>query len=564
MWDNASPTVTRSVKGVAECEESMENGPCNILLLGIDGATFKIIEPLVNAGRLPNIARLMRDGVHGVLTSTVPVVSPVAWTSFMTGMNPGKHQIFDFQRKVPRSYQFRINSAEDRNAKAFWTMLGEFGKRVCVVGVTSTYPPDSVNGLMVSGLGTPMSPDCIFTHPAELSREISANVGEYRILLKSRPNLDTVSGRDAFIKEMLELIDYRVRLAEYLIAREQHDFRMFFFIDTDGVSHNFWKYMEPLNGMTRSEKDPAHRESIFTIYEKIDDAVGKIAAASGKNTDVVLMSDHGFGPLKRTIALNVWLHTQGLLVFGAGNRKSGVRRIFDRVVRKAFGKKRDAQVECNTDDIDWSRTKAYFNGSVGNIFINVEGRDPQGCVKSGEYDQVRDMIASGLTALVDPGTGEKPVQKVHRKEEAFMGDDLASAPDLVVMFKSGYGVFTGASGSRVNSGTVFEDAHHWSGEHEPDGIFIASGPHFRKGVKVENAHITDIAPTLLYLYDVPVPESMDGKILLDTIDRDFAQDRSVIYAKSDRAGVAKKEPKALSDDDAEIVKKHLRDLGYME
>jgi predicted AlkP superfamily phosphohydrolase/phosphomutase len=540
----------------------MENRDCKVMLIGIDGATFRIIEPLVKAGKLPTIGRLMREGVHGELRSTVPVVSPVAWTSFMTGKNPGKHHIYDFMHKLPQSYRFRINSALDRKAKAFWVTLSEFGKKVCVAGVTATYPPDPVNGLMVSGLGTPMNPDCIFTHPAALSGEITETIGQYQIIHKKKHNLDTSGGRVAFIEEMNELIEYRVKLAEFLMRKEKHDFRMFFFIDTDGISHNFWKHMDP--SMNRPDRDPRHENAIYSIYEKIDEALGKLIALSDNSTNVVLMSDHGFGPLKRTVALNVWLWSKGLLVYKYGRRRETVQKLFGRVVSKVVGKKGEFKLECNADEIDWSKTKAYYNGSVGNIFINLEGRDPFGIVKPEEYEQVRAMIAAGLMDMVDPGNGEKAIEKVYRREEVFQGEYLAEAPDLVVMFKSGYGVFSGSSRQRVERGAVFEDSRHWTGEHEPEGIFIARGPDFRKNATILNANIIDVAPTLLYLLGVPIPAAMDGKVLQDAIAEDFLKKNAVVYSGQDENHTTDDKGQGLNDDESEIVKGHLRDLGYIE
>ena len=151
------------------------------LVIGIDGATFRVIKPLIEKGKLPNIARMIEKGVHGVLSSTIPVVSAVAWTSFMTGKNPGKHQIFDFFGKIQGTYDFKLNTASDRKAKPIWINLSDENKRVLVLGVTMTYPPDPVNGYMVSGLGVPSDSDTqSYVYPPDFAKEIVANFGRFK------------------------------------------------------------------------------------------------------------------------------------------------------------------------------------------------------------------------------------------------------------------------------------------------------------------------------------------------------------------------------------------------
>ncbi|MDO8445502.1 MAG: alkaline phosphatase family protein [Deltaproteobacteria bacterium] len=534
-----------------------------ITVIGIDGATFRIIKPLIKKGRLPNISALIKNGVHGILWSTVPTVSPVAWTSFMTGNNPGKHTIYDFLGKTSE-HKFKILSALDRTSKPLWIILSEYGKRVCVAGVTLTYPTDVVNGQMVAGLGTPLNTGCIFTHPEELTSEIIEKLGPYHIFPKERPNVNTSSGRDIFIRSTDELIEYRYRLFKYLMDKEDHDFRMFFFIDTDGVSHNFWKYMDLDFKNDLPNCREKHSGAIFRVYEKVDEAIGKLIASSDKDMNFILMSDHGFGPLTRTVSLNKWLESKGLLAFRKEWLVGNVYKVFKRVASRFRKKKSILEADFNTSMIDWENTSAYFSGTVGNIFINLKGREPHGIVKPEDYDTVRRCIFAELMDITDPKTGQKIVEKVYMKEDVFIGDDLTSAPDLVVTFKSGYGVFNGKTEGRSGKGLIIEDSSSWSGDHEPDGIFIASGPAFKSNTTIPGANIIDLAPTILYLSGVPVPDSMDGKIMTDAIDSNYLNSNIISYSKSDTRDKGDQSKDGYTEEESKNVLNHLKQLGYID
>lgn len=540
-------------------------GKKKVIVIGIDGATFRIIDPLIREGRLPNIGGLVKNGVHGTLMSTVPAVSPVAWTSFMTGKNPGKHNIFDFFGKVQGEYRFKINSATDRRAKPFWVLLSEYDKRVCVSGITLTYPPDPVNGLMVTGLGTPASHSgCIFTSPPELSQEINDKLGEYHVLHKGKPKIKSTQGKDLYIKGTDELIEYRNRLHEHLAVKGDFDFSMFFFIDTDGTSHNFWKYMD---GRGKPSDNERYGGEILRVYEKVDNSLGRIMARCGTDANYILVSDHGFGPLNRTVSLNAWLEAEKLLVFKKRSLLDEGQRFYKKVEKRLFRERGVMKGEefSYLDEVDWESTKAFYYGTVGNIFINLLGREKDGIVKPDEYDGIRKKIAGGLINLVDPETGEKVVERVDYKEDIFKGDNVACAPDLVVTFKSGYGSFTGSPVNMSTRGKIIMDSTNWSGDHEQDGIFIASGPVFKKGLEVSGAQIADIAPTILYLLGVPVSDDMDGKPLTDVFNEEFTRENPVKYSE-EREMESKNQLSTENIDNGaeEEMIKRLRNLGYIE
>ncbi|MFW9835656.1 MAG: alkaline phosphatase family protein, partial [Candidatus Thorarchaeota archaeon] len=236
-----------------------------ILVIGVDGATFDVVGPLVDKGMLPNLGRLMRDGCYGKLLSTIPTLSPVAWTSFATGKNCGKHGIFDFVRRGPGSYRMLVNNASWRRSKPIWVILSERGRSVCVVNVPMSYPPDEVNGYMISGLGTPgTSRD--FTYPTWLYEEIRREIGEYIVTpdlhVKMREKISAKEVQDV-VEVLSNCIDIRTEAVKYLMKKQSSEFIMVMFGETDLISHMFWE--------SDIEKVICEgSNAIYEIYEKID------------------------------------------------------------------------------------------------------------------------------------------------------------------------------------------------------------------------------------------------------------------------------------------------------
>jgi predicted AlkP superfamily phosphohydrolase/phosphomutase len=530
-----------------------------ILVIGADGATFRLIDPLVREGRLPNIARLVEAGVRGDLQSTIPCVSPAAWTTFMTGMNPAKHSIYDFSGRVPGTYQFRINTANSRTAKPFWMHLSEQGKRVLVAGVTQTYPPDPVNGYMISGLGMPPGArPSSYIHPPEAAEELLAQVGPYSPVPEGdfRKLSDSDREKSKVLEAILRQIDNRVALFRHLWNKERFDFSLVFFLDTDAVSHYFWKYMDPAH---RGHQGGAYRNAIQRVYEKVDAAVGELLTIAGDGTDVFMVSDHGFGPLNRVVFLNNWLAENGYLSFKPESAYSRLASFFGTL--PVLGR----TIQGRGRELDWEHTRAFFSGTVGNIYFNLRGREPQGTVEPAEAERLRAELTEGLQQLRDPASGERIVERVYAKAELFAADASGRAPDLHVTFKSGYGVV----GEEIalhrirDTGKIIADSANWSGAHEPAGVLIACGKDLRAGRRIAGANLADLAPTLLYAFGLPVPEDMDGKPLLELYSEDYRMAHPVRYARAGAFPQDRSGPGAGGDDGA-AIEAQLRNLGYIE
>src|SRR5690554_4658229 len=293
------------------------------VIVGLDGATWNIIEPLAGAGRLPNLAYMMREGATGILQSTVPPVTPAAWTSLFTGKNPGKHGIYDFQELDPQTYQFHSIRTDRHQEKTLWELLTEADRRSIFMDVPFTYPPRPFNGLMLTGYGTPRTPDTTFTHPANLASLLPDELqGEVRVALPTH-RFDR-SAR--FIEEWSEIMTGRRRLLNHLMRTESWDLFMVVFSITDNMAHVFWTYADPAHpNFYRSEAEQ-YREAFLHAYELCDQLLGELMEAAGPQTTTLVLSDHGFGSVRPRQYLFQRLLEGGYTVARQRNSSNPMRR----------------------------------------------------------------------------------------------------------------------------------------------------------------------------------------------------------------------------------------------
>ena len=210
------------------------------LIIGLDGGSLDLVKQWVEQGDLPNLSKLLEGGTHGHLNSTVPPMTPPAWNSFMTGKNPGKHGIFDFTERVANKLELRIVNSSHRKSETIWKRLSRSGKRVGVIGVPGTFPPEAVNGIMISGFDAPGADERAM-YPPGLCKELKEKIGGY--ILTADFLQDASQGRvDEAVEKLLNVIERKAAAAKYLLSREPWDCFMIVFGETDAVVHHFWKY----------------------------------------------------------------------------------------------------------------------------------------------------------------------------------------------------------------------------------------------------------------------------------------------------------------------------------
>jgi predicted AlkP superfamily phosphohydrolase/phosphomutase len=511
------------------------------LVIGIDGATLDIISPMLERGELPNIEGLIKRGVFGKLRSVFPPVTFPAWTSFRTGKNPAKHGVFEFLRGIPyTSEEVHGISVGDIREKSLWRLLSDHGYQVGVVNVPATYPPESVNGLMVSGFGTP-DLNCDFTYPKELKSTLLNNF-RYELDLMTA----VIDKEDQFMYQLKGATEKLTDTACFLLGNYDFDFFMITFMAADNASHAFFGYREPSHPLFDPEKSKYGR-AIEDIYQFIDDKLGHILTHIGEGTNIFIVSDHGFGPALKSLYLNEWLIQEEFLKL-KGNKTSSLRQdnLLQRLTkweRSAVGsnlakhflrfwREKTADYLSWTKEVDWSKTLAYSGGYYGKIYINLKGREKEGIVVPGaEYEKIITKLKEKLYQWTDPDTGERIVDKVYRKEEIYSGKYLGLAPDLTAIIKD----MAYVDWPDFRDGRIFYPPRR-GGDHRLNGIFIASGPEIGKtGSALTNLSICDCAPTILHLLGLPVPDDMDGRVLKE-IFREGSEpaQRDVVYQKVDR------------------------------
>ena len=546
-----------------------------ILIIGLDGATLGIIEPLVKAGRLPSFASFMQEGVWGKLKSTVLPVSPPAWTSFMTGKNPGKHGIFGFVTPLAGEYKARLVTGQDIKARPFWEYLKP-EEKIGLVEVPMTYPPKPINGVMISGMMVP-SHFKVFTHPASLHTELIRELGDYPIdiwLQKYAHKGDLLEG----LRALYYYTSFRQKAALYLLKkRGPFDFFMVVFRGTDFVQHYAFKFLDKDYVKEHPEEGEKFGEVIYQFYEKMDTYIAEIMQKVDKDCTIIVMSDHGGGPLKKYFYINSWLIKEGYLKLKRGVKKNQIKlrkRPLERVFKRLHlehllpASLRRAKlplpcvIEYPPDElVDWENTKAYANliWTDGVIRINLKGREPQGSVSEKEYESLKDEIKEKLLSLIDPETGKPFIEAVYKREEIYHGPYVKDAPDILIITKNIEYAFK----IDLVEGKFLEKPLDPSpATHRMDGIFFMKGPAVCKGKKLKNLNITDVAPTVLYLMGYPIPEDMDGRVIEEAIREDYLQAHPIVF--SEEKGEFKITPaQAYTPEEAAEIEKELRSLGYM-
>ncbi len=561
--------------------------PRSVLVVGLDGATFRLLGPWLEDGELPCLSRLYHRGVRGPLKSTVPALSPESWTTFMTGKHPGQHGVMNFLSFRPRSYELQFNNGALIRGKTLWRLLSDAGKRVGVLGVPMTYPPEPVNGYLVAGLETPGARSQ-FAHPPELCAELRAAIGGYDLHGDFADHADS----DAYLRRILAMIDNQARAACYLFQRYPSDLSVMVIGATDRAQHFFWRFSDP----THPGYDPDAPRSLATalkrVFQQVDRAVDAVMRRLPEPRTVLVMSDHGFGPCHKLIHLNRWLEQQGYLVCAPRSTVGFrvVRALWGQACRHAPRWLKDclknalpsvrSQITSMLllSRIDWRRTKAFAVSTQHSyLYLNRRDRFPYGTVRPGEEaDRICEELAAGLKQLRDPDTGVLVVADVFRTTDLYPCPAADALPDMIVMWREGYvarseAVERLARGSPRRSSDVLRVVEPmgggvgtWSGSHRQDGILIAHG-HYVAGPKViQDARLVDLAPTLLHLLGEPVPEEMAGRVLEELFAPDFLAACPVRYCSAEEVMPGPVRQYALSSADRRELAERLRNLGYME
>ncbi len=549
-------------------ERTLDLDKSKMIVLGLDGATFDLIEPWAAEGKLPNFRRLMDTQAWGRLESTLPPLTAVAWTTFATGKNAGKHGLFDFVRRQADGYGVSLVRGGDRRAPAFWQILDDLGYRVGVINVPMTYPPDRLrHGFVVSGFDAP-GLESAFVHPPELKSRL---LGMGYQLYTRQDNLEV------WAQSLLDVLHVQRKVFWELLRGDQPDVLVMVLSQLDASQHLFWEDMERGEGPFAAV--------IPRLYQEMDGFVGEILDAMGPGDALLIVSDHGAGGLKKAVSINQWLLQEGYLSLrqdtssrrwtrrllqGGGTWLAGhLPRWAKTIVKERFATVRDGvESYVLSSRIDWARTRAFSVGEYGGIFLNLQGRESQGVVAPSDYEGLRGEIAARLLALRDPTDGDIVIERVHRREEVYHGPWLDQAPDLVLRWNFQYDCRERVGAEQQG---VFEDSmsyrsfrrHRKTGVHRLYGVFLASGPQMAAG-PVLGAGLADVAPTLLHILGVPVPVDMDGRVLEEALQPAWRTAHPIAQQVMGDEPLQAGDTEAYSASEEAMVRQRLRDLGYLD
>lgn len=505
-----------------------------IVVVGIDGGTFDVILPLIEKGQLLNIKRFLVEGCWGNLQSTIPPSSGPAWSSFMTGKRPCNHGIFDFVNKRANSYEIYYINSTNIKGPTFWDILGQHGGKVGIINVMVTYPPRPVNGFLITGGLTP--PGRTFTYPKQLAKEIEDLFGDYPSLPPG--GISATEGREEeFVKVFLSNAKKRATIAKYLMENKEWAFFMVMFEGADSLQHELWKYIDQGHPQYVGNPKGYIIKAIPRFYQIVDRYVGYVLEKMSGEDTVCIMSDHGFRSLHRYFLVNNFLLKIGVLKLKSNLGTTLKRRVLSKVspldlyklarkmgfnsaiskFRGGWSEELLSSLTLSRKSIDWKNTRAFAAGTGGHIYLNVKGREPLGMVEPGrEYEKVKGFITEKLKSLVDEAGGGQPIARVYDKRTLHRGKFEDRAPDLSFLLQEGYATL---HREQFVSSDVFINSPH-SGTHDLEGIVMFLGSQIKKGERIRDAKIFDLAPTYLHLFGLPIPEDMDGQVLTNIFRED--------------------------------------------
>ena len=523
-----------------------------VLLIGWDGADWRILDPMIEAGLLPNLKALRERGASGVLRSTTPNHSWAAWPSFLTGVEPSNHGVYDIFEKVigeRRSLPVTYRSIKER------TMLGDLAAGHVPTVMTNlplTFPPPQVDGAIVGGGVMPKRRQ--FTHPASLEEDLEKAGVPWPINGMSWTTFHNRPG--PFLAEARELTQARTKANLWLLDNVEWRFASLIYVATDRVQHCLDKYVAPDHpDFPKLSREPL-AEEIRDIYRMLDEALGEILSRASDDDLVLFISDHGFQSCTRALHMDHLLESMGYLKFAASNAvfgpmqwgpmRAAARKVYDKL--GLHGKVSLPQ------SVNWQKTMAYTSvRSTGEgISINLEGREPDGVVDPADFDSVREKIIDALDGFVDPKTRTKPFRRILRREDVFTGRFAETAPDILLEPAPLY--------SLTHARSPIEDADWLSGDHRMEGVIAAAGPRVKADAFAEPALLVDMAPTILAALGVPASVKHDGQVLSSVIGDETQVASAGVREATDEAA----DETGLAEDEALEVEEHLRGLGYLE
>ena len=514
-----------------------------LVVIGLDGASFNLLEPWLKNNHLPNLQKLREEGVWADMQSCLPPVTAPNWKCYSTGKNPGKLGVFWWEIVDLKNKKISFPNALSYHGAEIWDYMNKSGLKTAIINMPTTYPPKKVDGCMISGGRG--AKDYDFTYPRELERRLK-NDFDYRVhmpiigLIEQNP--------EVAVNDVIKLIDTRFRVAADML--NNHDFVHITIFYINVLQHFFW------------DDDLVKRG-----WETIDYYIGKFMA---DDIDIIVMSDHGSNKIDEVFFINTWLEEEGYLLLKrdladllhfVGLNQERLKRlsvktklapflmkIMPRVLKKKIPTEDGmVKIEGKVGKINWNKSLVFASGQ-GPIYI---------IDRSEKNDELRDELIAKLETLRNPATGSRMIRKAYKKEEIYAGGFLSKAPCVILEQEQGIHI-DGSIGSKY----VWDTSNRWKAENRRDGIFIAYGSDIKKGFELSKVEITDLAPTILHKMGLPVLMDMDGRVIKEIFkENSEAYRRKIKHIEADEDVLH--QYFQTFDRGEDEVKSRLKDLGYL-
>jgi predicted AlkP superfamily phosphohydrolase/phosphomutase len=432
------------------------------VVIGLDGTPYTLAKRFIADGTMPNLADIVRRGTLLQMDTSIPDISSVAWTSFMTGANPGRHGIYGFLDLQPGSYKIYFPSSKHIRAETLWDVVGRQTRRSIVINVPSTYPAKPLNGILVAGF---VAVDLNkATYPPEFVPKLKEL--DYRIDVDARK---IQQSHDALMEDILKTLERRVETLLYLFDKEKWDLFVGVITSTDRLQHFFWDAIE--------DEGHKYHSAFKDYYRRVDNFLGAVAERLRDET-MFIMSDHGFTGIDKQVYLNRWLIDNGFLKLNDNPR--------------------------SIEDI--ADGSLAFALDPGRIYLNLKGKYPNGALDVSDAPRIIEEISQGLREV--RAEGVPIVKRIYDKDTLFSGPCIPAAPDLLVQSIYRYDLKGAVNKTELMDREVFTGMHT-----QDDATLFISRPvdSLRKG----RPKIIDVAPSVLDSMGLATPEGMDGQSLLE-------------------------------------------------
>ncbi|KAB8145763.1 hypothetical protein F8S13_01400 [Chloroflexia bacterium SDU3-3] len=488
-----------------------------LLVIGLDGATFDLIRPWAEAGDLPFFTRMLREGAHAPLRTVPNTDTAPAWTTFATGLNPARHGLFHELSWTADRRTLRPMRGSDREGTPFWKYASDAGREVLAVNVPFSYPAERIQGVMLAGVDAPGPHAEGFCQPPEALAEIERHVGTYRI--NSNISMAIKEGRpEQGLADAYAVGELHTKVISHLMAQRPWDLAVVVYSIPDEMEHFFWRQMAQGKG--------PQRDAIRDGYRWVDRRIAQLYEQAGPGTTLLVMSDHGFGPICATPEfLAGWLAEQGFLRYQQPSSQGWQQRLVKAAYQQVRhlpeqhkqalrqwlpGLRNRVESDVRFAGIDWAATTAFAGASPWEIWVSTRGREPQGIVAPGaEYEQVVGRLLAALREWRDPASGQPRLRAAYRREDVYHGPHIQRAPDITLEWN----MDVAPDAARLPGNVSLFDA-----DHQPNGVFLALGPGIAPGASLPAASLADVAPTILHILGVQPEVPLDGRALAELLE----------------------------------------------